>query len=118
MGRSLFARHGRGLTVALFVFAIFSAGLLSPRFATAADRTIDLVGLQGQFESLATKLAPAVVAISSACDPVEADDALRSEDLTFQKVDDILGHCTRMVGTGFFIDADGYILTNEHVIGD
>jgi serine protease Do len=118
MGRWLFARHGRGLAVALFVVTLFSAALSSPQTATAAERTIDIAGLQGQFESLATKYAPSVVAISSACDPVEADNALRSEDLTFQKVDDILGHCTRMVGTGFFIDADGYILTNEHVIGD
>jgi serine protease Do len=118
MGRLLFARHGRGLAVALFVVTLFSAALVSPRSATAADRTIDLVGLQGQFESLAGRLAPSVVAISAACDPVQADNALRSEDLTYQKVDDILGKCTRMVGTGFFIDPDGYILTNEHVIGD
>jgi len=121
MGRRLYARHGRGLTVALVVFAVTlfsSAAPSSSRFATAAERTIDIVGLQGQFQSLADRLAPSVVAISSACDPVQADGALRSEDLTFQKVDDILGKCTRMVGTGFFIDADGYILTNEHVIGD
>jgi S1-C subfamily serine protease len=118
MGRWLYARHGRGLTVALFVLTLFAAAVVSPRVATAADRTLDIVGLQTQFESLSKKLSPSVVAISSACDPVEADNALRSEDLTFQKVDDILGRCTRMVGTGFFIDADGYILTNEHVIGD
>src|SRR6476620_8698779 len=107
MGRWLYARHGRGLTVALFVLTLFAAAVVSPRVATAADRTLDIVGLQSQFESLSKKLSPSVVAISSACDPVEADNALRSEDLTFQKVDDILGHCTRMVGTGFFIDADG-----------
>ena len=118
MGRWVFARHGRGLTVALVVVSLFSAALSSPRSATAADKTIDLVGLQGQFEDCATRLAPSVVAISSACDPVQADNALRSEDLTFAKVDDILNRTTRMVGTGFFIDNDGYILTNEHVVGD
>jgi S1-C subfamily serine protease len=118
MGRKLLGRHGRGLTVALIVLTLFTTALVSPRAAIAADRTLDIVGLQTQFETLSKKLSPSVVAISSACDPVEADNALRSEDLTFQKVDDILGRCTRMVGTGFFIDADGYILTNEHVIGD
>ena len=114
----LYARHGRGLTVALFAVTLFLAALSSPQSAAAAEKTIDLVGLQGQFETLATRLAPSVVAISSACDPVQADNALRSEDLTFAKVDDILGRTTRMVGTGFFIDDDGYILTNEHVVGD
>ena len=118
MGRMLYARHGRGLTVALLAFTLFAGGISSPRPATAAEKTIDLVGLQGQFEAHASKLAPSVVAISSACDPVQADNALRSEDLTFAKVDDILGRTTRMVGTGFFIDSDGYILTNEHVVGD
>lgn len=118
MGRMLYARRGRGLTVALFAITFFAGGISSPRPAVASGRTIDLVGLQDQFSALASKLAPSVVAISSACDPVQADDALRSEDLTFAKIDDILGRTTRMVGTGFFIDADGYILTNEHVIGD
>ncbi|HEV2296645.1 MAG TPA: trypsin-like peptidase domain-containing protein [Tepidisphaeraceae bacterium] len=114
----LFARRGRGLAVTLFVVTLFSAAVSSPQSAIAADRTIDLVGLQDQFSTLASKLAPSVVAISSACDPVQADNALRSEELTFAKVDDILGRTTRMVGTGFFIDSEGYILTNEHVIGD
>ncbi len=118
MGRLLLARHGRGLPVTLFIATLLSAAQSSPQSATAADRTIDLVGLQDAFAALATKLAPSVVAISSACDPVQADNALRSEDLTFAKVDTILGKCTRMVGTGFVIDADGYILTNEHVIGE
>src|SRR5688572_15671789 len=119
MGRMLFARRGRGLAVTLFAVTLFSAALASPQSATAADKTtIDLVGLQGQFEAHASKLAPSVVAISSACDPVQADNALRSDDLTYAKVDDILAKTTRMVGTGFFIDTDGYILTNEHVVGD
>src|SRR5688572_3765313 len=119
MGRMLFARRGRGLAVTLFAVTLFFAALASPQSATAADKTtIDLVGLQGQFEAHASKLAPSVVAISSACDPVQADNALRSDDLTYAKVDDILAKTTRMVGTGFFIDADGYILTNEHVVGD
>src|SRR5688572_14818888 len=119
MGRMLFARRGRGLAVTLFAVTLFFAALSSPQSASAADKTtIDLVGLQGQFEAHASKLAPSVVAISSACDPVQADNALRSDDLTYAKVDDILAKTTRMVGTGFFIDTDGYILTNEHVVGD
>jgi serine protease Do len=30
----------------------------------------------------------------------------------------MLDRVTRTVGTGFFVDADGYIVTNEHVVGD
>ena len=63
-------------------------------------------------------MAPSVVAISAAVAPVDADDALRSEDLNAQKLDAILTHVTRTVGTGFVIDAGGFILTNEHVVGD
>ena len=43
---------------------------------------------------------------------------MRSDDLNPQKLTTILDRVTRTVGTGFFIDADGYILTNEHVVGD
>lgn len=63
-------------------------------------------------------MAPSVVAISAAIAPVDADDALRSEDLNAQKLDTILARVTRTVGTGFVIDANGFILTNEHVVCD
>jgi serine protease Do len=41
---------------------------------------------------------------------------MRSDEMNPQKLQEILDQSTRTVGTGFVVDADGYILTNEHVI--
>jgi serine protease Do len=78
--------------------------------------TLDLTGLQQQFAVVAERVSPCVVAISASCTPIDSDDALRTENLNPQKLDNILSKTTRTVGTGFFVDADGFILTNEHVI--
>ena len=80
--------------------------------------TLELADLQNAFESVAKDVAPSVVAISASVSAVDADDAVRSEDLSAQKLSNMLDRVTRTVGTGFFVDADGYVLTNEHVIGD
>src|SRR4051812_41502597 len=89
----------------------------SVRSAQETD-TLQLAELQTAFESVARDMAPSVVAISASVSAVDADEAVRSEDLSTQKLTNILDHVTRTVGTGFFIDSDGYIVTNEHVVGD
>ena len=129
MGRCSFARVGRrGLAAALSLLSILSfpslVGLHPEPYLAAgvntsevqAVSTLDLTGLEGQFGQVAERVAPSVVAISASCTPIEGDDALRHEALNPQKLDAFLSKTTRTVGTGFFIDADGFILTNEHVI--
>ena len=130
MGRCSFARSGRGLAATLSLLAILSfpsvLGFQAESFAAAgvntsdvqAVSTLDLTGLESQFGTVADRVAPCVVAISASCTPVDGagDDALRHEALNPQKLDAFLSKTTRTVGTGFFVDSDGYILTNEHVI--
>jgi serine protease Do len=77
-----------------------------------------LAGLEARFERLAQTLAPTVVAVSASSQVFDSDDLLRTEDLNPDKLDGLLDRTTRMVGTGLIIDAEGYILTNEHVVGD
>jgi serine protease Do len=77
-----------------------------------------LGGLETRFEALATKLAPSVVAVSASSQSFDSDDLLRVEEMNPEKLDSLLDRTTRMVGTGLVVDADGYILTNEHVIAD
>ena len=94
-----------------------TASVVIDNSSDPADLT-PLAGLETRFERIAQTLAPTVVAVSASSQVFDADDLLRSEDLNADKLDSLLDRTTRMVGTGLIIDRDGYILTNEHVVGD
>src|SRR3954469_18864893 len=77
----------------------------------------DIVDLQQQFETVARRVAPAVVAISGADTPMQGDAAYRTDEINTDKLSSFLDTVDRTVGTGFIIDSDGYIATNDHVVG-
>src|SRR4051794_961886 len=78
--------------------------------------TLDLAGLQDRFASVAAKISPSVVAISATEADFNYEAALRADDLNPDKLASMLAGSDRTVGTGFVIDGDGYILTNDHVV--
>jgi S1-C subfamily serine protease len=128
MGRCVFPRHGLRWAVALAVVSVLSlpsfVGRPTGAYATAgvntsdvhAVSTLELTGLQNQFSAVAERVSSCVVAISASTTPIDSDDALQAERLSPARLDNFLSRTTRTVGTGFFIDAEGYILTNEHVV--
>src|SRR3954451_2918246 len=125
MGNS-FSRRRRAIAIillGLLVHALSPArqGLVAtargaePAITTEAD---DLAKLQDRFQPVAERVSPAVVAISASVTADASPAAMRSEELNGEKLQSFLAKSTRMVGTGFIIAADGYILTNDHVIDE
>jgi S1-C subfamily serine protease len=76
----------------------------------------DASTLEQQFAAVAKHISPCVVAISATEGPVDLDPTLASHDINADKLARLLDTVDRTVGTGFVIDSDGFIVTNEHVV--
>jgi S1-C subfamily serine protease len=119
--------HARAVSL-LILLAVFMTGWRSAAaandFAEANDANIDHQGdafsllqmLQGRFAAIAHQVSPSVVAISAPSSVVDANGSGRTDDMSTDKLRSMIDRSWRMVGTGFVIDSDGYIVTSEHVI--
>ena len=79
--------------------------------------TFEAPELEKQFELVARRVSPAVVAISATDVQVDGDGIQRHDEINPDKLSRVLEPVDRTVGTGFLIDSEGYIVTNEHVVG-
>lgn len=127
MHRSVLTRHRRALVICglLAILLGWCSLATGPRLVQAGSPVVavsapvdDLIDLESRFKSVADRVSPAVVAISASTQADDAPSACRSEEMSSDKLQAFLSKTTRMVGTGFIIESDGYILTNDHVIDD
>ncbi len=99
--------------------ALLGGGMLEAAGGAAAVKKIDgddSAAIEQKFTQISKGAAGSVVAICAVTVPIESEDAMHSDRLTPDKLRVLLRDATRHVGTGFLIDADGYILTSEHVV--
>lgn len=100
------ARGGRSLLIFLLLTAFADTGFTA---ASSPDEGIKVLqGLENVFVEIADRVKPAVVNISAA----SASESIRRPE-TPRRPPDSPGS-----GSGVIIDKKGYIVTNNHVVGD
>ena len=89
-----------------------------PTTPVAATGTLELAGLQEHFAKIADAVTPSIVAISAVGADISPAALLIDAEVDGPQLAAALDRVSRTVGTGFIIDADGYILTDEHVVSN
>ena len=107
-----------GYTVPLMTSSVHAGDAPASSSLSISD-TGDLAAIEQQFEQLSARLAPSVVAISATAKAVESAALVRADDLNAdQLANAVFDKSVRLVGTGFVIDSEGYLLTNDHVVAE
>lgn len=86
-------------------------GNLPARAQNTTYEFADLQALQDSFEQIASKVSPSVIAIRS--DRIGSGRTAMDDPHTSRRGARTISH-----GSGIVLREDGYILTNEHVVGD
>ena len=107
---------GSGLLVSCTATQDPAASPVTPGDLKVSEN-FDAPQLEQHFRDVSDRVAPAVVAISATEGPASPSRAA-GQDINGDRLASMLSSVDRTVGTGFVVDPEGYIITNDHVVAE